>query len=172
MDNTQLHQNPLIREGLIRDYLLKRLDADEVEALESHYLFCDQCFEELRASQALMTGLGLGKLELRRVEDMLVLQFAGPTQLTWQSFELTELRRVLQQKDTKVLIDLSRVTKIDSAGLGQLIASYSHLVKNQGTVKLLNPTAEVQALLQVTKIDSVLETYYDEHQAFESFGST
>ena len=172
MDKIQLHQNPLFREVLIRDYLLKRLDADETEAFESHYLDCDQCFEELRASQALMTGLGQSKLELRRVEDMLVLQFAGEAQLTRQSFELTELRRALQQKDTKVLIDLSRVTKIDSAGLGQLIAGYSHAVKNQGTVKLLNPTPQVQTLLRLTRIDSVLETYFDERQAFESFSST
>jgi len=172
MDKRQLHQNPLFREELIRDYLLKRLDADEAEAFECHYLFCDECFEELRASQALMTGLGQSKLEIRRVEDMLVLQFAGPAQLTRQSFELTELRRALQQKDTKVLIDLSRVTKIDSAGLGQLIACYSHVVKNQGTVKLLNPTAKVQTLLRLTRIDSVLETYYDERQALESFNNT
>src|SRR6202521_4727341 len=172
MDKRQLHQNPLFREELIRDYLLKRLDADEAEAFECHYLFCDECFEELRASQALMTGLGQSKLEIRRVEDMLVLQFAGPAQLTRQSFELTELRRALQQKDTKVLIDLSRVTKIDSAGLGQLIACYSHVVKNHGTGKLLNPTAKVQTLLRLTRIDSVLETYYDERQALESFNNT
>jgi anti-sigma B factor antagonist len=172
MDKIQLDQNPLFREELIRDYLLRRLDADEAEAFESHYLDCDPCFEEMRASQALMTGLGQSKLELRRVEDMLVLQFAGPAQLTRQSFELTELKRAFQQKDTKVLIDLSRVTKIDSAGLGQLIACYSHAVKNQGTVKLLNPTPEVQTLLRLTRIDSVLETYYDERQAFESFNST
>ena len=172
MDKVELHQNPLSREVLIRDYLLKRLDADEAEAFESHYLDCDQCFEELRASQALMTGLGQSKLELRRVDDLLVLQFSAEAQLTRQSFDLTELRRALQQEDTKVLIDLSRVTKIDSTGLGQLIAGYSHAVKNQGTVKLLNPTPQVQTLLRLTRIDSVLETYFDERKAFESFSST
>jgi anti-sigma B factor antagonist len=89
--------------------------------------------------------------------------------LTRQSFELEELQRAFQQKDTKVLIDLGRVTKIDSAGLGQLMSCYSHAVKNQGILKLLNPTAEVQSLLRLTKIDSVLETYYDERQALRSF---
>jgi hypothetical protein len=29
----------------------------------------------------------------------------------------------------------------------------------------------VQTLLRLTRIDSVLETYYDERQAFESFNS-
>jgi anti-anti-sigma factor len=168
----QLHQDQLFREELIRNYLLRKLDAAAVETFESHYLSCDSCFEELRSSQALMAGLGQRKIELRRVEDVLFLQFAGPAQLTRESFDLAEFQKAFQQKDTKVLIDLSQVTKIDSAGLGQLISYYSHAVKNRGMLKLLNPTAEVQTLLRLTKIDSVFEAYYDEGQAFESFRST
>lgn len=169
MDKKQLHDNILAREELIRNYLLKRLDSETVEAFESHYMDCDECFEELRASQMLIAGLGQSKVEARRVKDVLVLQFAGPAQLTRQSFELEQLRSALQQPDTKVLIDLGRVTKIDSAGLGQLMACYSHAVRNQGILKLLNPTAELQSLLRLTKIDAVVETYYDEGRALRSF---
>jgi len=169
MDKIQLHEDLLFREELIRGYLLKRLDAETAEAFESHYLYCDECFAELRASQMLIVGLGQSKVETRRVEDVLVLQFAGPAQLIRQSFELAQLQSAFQQQDTKVLIDLGRVTKIDSAGLGQLMACYSHAVKNQGMLKLLNPTPEVQSLLRLTRIDSVLETYYDERQALGSF---
>ena len=170
MDTKQLHQNPLLREELIRGYLLKRLDAETAEAFESHYLACEECFEELRMSQMLIQALGERKIELRRVDDVAVFQFAGPAQLTRGSFELEELRQVFQQNDTKVLIDLGRVTKIDSAGLGELIACYSHAVRNQGILKLLNPTSHVQTLLRLTNIDSVVETYYDERQALQSFG--
>jgi len=165
----QFHHDLTFREELIRDYLLKRLDADTAEAFEDHYLSCDECFEELRMSRMLMAGLGQSKIELRRVEDVLVLQFAGPAELTRQSFELEELQRALRQKDTKVLIDLGRVIKIDSAGLGQLMSHYSHVVKKQGMLKLLNPSAEVQTLLRLTRIDLVLETYHDERQALQSF---
>ncbi len=166
------HQDLTFREELIRNYLLKRLDAVEAEAFESHYLSCDECFEELQMSRMLMAGLTQSIIELRRLDDVLVLQFAGPAQLIRQSFELEQLQQVFQQKDTKVLIDLSRVIKIDSAGLGQLMSHYSHVVKNQGMLKLLNPTAEVQTLLRLTRIDSVLETYYDERRALDSFDDT
>jgi anti-sigma B factor antagonist len=165
----RFHQDPVFREEVIRDYLLNRLDADTAEAFESHYLSCDECFEALNTSHMLMAGLSQSKIELRRVADVLVLQFAGPAQLTRRSFELEELQRAFQQNDTKVLIDLGRVVKIDSAGLGQLMSHYSHVVKKQGMLKLLNPTAEVQTLLRLTRIDSVLETYHDERQALQSF---
>jgi anti-sigma B factor antagonist len=163
------HEDLMRREELIRDYLLKNLSADAVETFERHYLSCDDCFEQLRVTRALMTGLNQVRLETRRVAGVLVVQFAGPAQLIRQSFELGELQRAFRQRDTKVLIDLGRVVKIDSAGLGQLIDHYSHLVKNQGTLKLLNPSTEVERLLRLTRIDSVLETYHDERQALESF---
>jgi len=149
--------------------LRRTLDPATAEAFESHYLSCDECFEELRVSGLLMVGLHRSRVELRRVDDVLVLQFAGPAELTRQSFELGELERALQYPDTKVLIDLRSVVKIDSAGLGQLISHYSHVVRNHGTLKLLNPSAQVETLLKLTRIDSVLETYHDEGQALASF---
>src|SRR5215831_987920 len=157
------HQDLLAREEIIRNYLLRRLDANTAEAFESHYLSCDECFEELRASQLLVVGLGQSKLEVRRVGDVVVLGFSVPARLTRQSEELQALfGDVLQQKDTKVLIDLSRVSRIDSRGLGMLMACYTHAVRNQGMLKLLNPSAEVQNLLRLTRMDTVLETHYDE----------
>ena len=165
----QFHDDSIRREEVIRSYLRRTLDPATAEAFESHYLACNECFEELRVSGLLMVGLHRSRLELRRVDDVLVLQFAGPAELTRQSFELGELERVLQRSDTKVLIDLGRVVKIDSAGLGQLISHYSHAVRNRGTLKLLNPSAQVATLLKLTRIDSVLETYHDEGQALASF---
>ena len=165
----QFHDDPTSREEVIRNYLRRTLDAGAAEAFETHYLSCDECFEELRVSSLLMAGLHGARIELRRVHDVLVLQFAGPAELTRQSFELGELQRAFRQSDSKVLIDLGRVVKIDSAGLGQLISHYSHVVKNQGMLKLLNPNAQVESLLKLTRIDSLLETYHDERQALASF---
>jgi anti-sigma B factor antagonist len=166
----QLHEDPLIREQLIRNYLLKRLDAEAAESFEGHYLGCEECFEELRTTQLLIAGLSQSTLDARRLEDVLVLEFTNPAQLIRQSRALTELsKEVLQQKDTKVLIDLSRVSRIDSAGLGLLMRCYSHAVRNSGMLKLLNPNPEVQKLLELTKIDSVVESFDDERKALQSF---
>lgn len=166
----EFHDDRLFREEFIRDYLLKRLDSDAAERFETHYLACDECFEELRASELLIAGLGQPKIELRRLDEVTVLEFTQPARLTRQSQELNELwNGVTRQSDTKVLIDLSRVSKIDSTGLGLLMTCYSHAVKNQGMLKLLNPSADLRRLLRVTRIDSVLESYDDEQQALRSF---
>ncbi len=167
----QLHEDPLVREEWIRDYLLKRLDAAAVEEFESHYLACDECFDELRATRLLMSGLAQSKVGRRRLQDIVVLEFSHPAQLVRQAQEMRQLLAGVmeQQEDTKVLIDLSRVSRIDSAGLGLLINCYSHAVRKHGMLKLLRPSAPVQNLLRLTRIDSVIEAYEDEAKALESF---
>lgn len=166
----QFHEDPLGREELIRAYLMRRLEPAAVEEFESHYLVCDECFGELRATRLLMGSLAQSKVEVRRLQDIVVLEFSHPAQLIRQAQELRQLLAgVTEQNDTKVLIDLSRVSRIDSAGLGMLINCYSHAIRNRGMLKLLKPSAPVQNLLRLTRIDSVIEMYEDETRAVESF---
>ena len=170
--STNFHEDPVYREEFIIGYLRRRLSADLAEQWESHYLACDDCFEEIRATELLIRGLGEPMVERRRVNDVTVLRFAQSTQLLASSLELNELSNVIRvQNDTKVLIDLSKVSRIDSTGLGVLMNCYCHAVKNSGALKLLNPDAPVKKVLSVTRIDSVLQSFEDETAALASFAA-
>jgi anti-anti-sigma factor len=170
--SVEFHGDPVTREQLILRYLQRRLSAQLAEDWENHYLGCNHCFEEIRATELLIRGLGEPIVERRRINDVTVLKFARPTQLLAASLELTELSKAIRlENDTKVLIDLSRVSRIDSTGLGVLMGCYSHAVKNAGVLKLLNPDAPVRRVLNMTRIDSVLQTFEDEAAAIESFAS-
>jgi anti-sigma B factor antagonist len=163
--------DPVFREELITRYLEHRLNSALSDEWESHYLGCDDCFEEILATQLLIRGLGEPVVERKRVNDVTVLKFSRGTQLLAASLELTELSQAIRlENDTKVLIDLSKVSRIDSTGLGVLMNCYCHAVKNAGVLKLLKPDAPVRRVLSMTKIDSVLQTFEDEAAAIESFG--
>jgi anti-anti-sigma factor len=163
---------PIEREQVIAKYLSRSLDEEAVEEFEGHYLGCDECFDELRVSERLAADLRSSNLAWKQSGGISVLQFRENAELTHSARELDELRReVLEQKDTKVIIDLSRVTKIDSAGLGQLMSCYSHLVKNRGMLKVLNPVPEVRKLLEMTGISTLIPAYHDEEEAVSSFRS-
>jgi anti-sigma B factor antagonist len=167
----EFHVDSVLREQLVVRYLQRRLSAELVDEWESHYLACQDCFEEIRATELLIRGLGEPTVERKRVNDVTVLKFSQGTQLLAESLELTELSKAVRlESDTKVLIDLSRVSRIDSTGLGVLMNCYCHAVKNAGVLKLLNPDAPVRRVLSMTKIDSVLQTFEDEAVAIESFG--
>jgi len=161
---------PIRREQVIAKYLSRSLDVDAVEEFEGHYLGCDECFDELMLSERIASDLRSANLAWKQSEGVSVLEFKSPTELTHSAQELEELRRsVLEQTDKRVIVDLSRVTRIDSAGLGQLMSCYSHLVKNRGALKVLNAGPEVQKLLDMTGISTLIPTYRNVQEAVASF---
>ncbi len=165
------HRDAVFRDQVVTNYLYHRLSPDLVEALESHYLECNECFEEMRATELLIRGLGEPILERKRVNDVTVIRFNESSQLLAASLELTELTKAIRlESDTKVLIDLTNVSRIDSTGLGVLMNCYCHAIKNSGVLKLLHPDVSVKQVLSVTKIDSLLQTFEDETAALQSFG--
>jgi anti-anti-sigma factor len=160
----------LEREQVIARYLARSLDADAVEEFEGHYLGCDECFDELYVSDRIAADLRASNLTWRRTDGVSVLRFRTNAELTQSAKELEQLRReVLEQSDSRVIIDLSRVTKIDSAGLGQLMGCYSHLVRNAGTMKIVNASPDIRRLLDMTGISMLLPNYADEQSAVRSF---
>jgi len=158
------------REQVIAKYLSRTLDSDAIEEFEGHYLGCDECFDELRVSEFMAAELRHTNLAWRRAGDISVLQFRKNAELTHSAGELAELRReVLEQSDSRVIIDLSRVTRIDSAGLGQLMSCYSHLVRNHGSMKVVNAAPEVRKVMDMTGISTLIRTYSNEQEAVQSF---
>jgi anti-sigma B factor antagonist len=169
-DGMVCKKEPIEREQVIAKYLSRSLDAEAVEEFEGHYLGCDECFDEMRVSERLAADLRASNLAWKQTGGVSVLQFRTRAELTHSAQELDELRReVLEQSDSRVIIDLSRVTRIDSAGLGQLMSCYSHLVKNRGALKVLNPAPEIRKLLDMTGLSTLIPTFHDEQEALNSF---
>lgn len=161
---------PIDREQVIARYLSRSLDSGAVEEFEAHYLGCDECFDELRISDHIASDLRARNLNWKTSNGVSVLGFRAQTELTHAARDLDELRReVLEQSDSRVIIDLSHVTKIDSAGLGQLMSCYSHLVRNQGTLKVVHARAEIKKLLDMTGISTLIPAFSSEDEAIASF---
>ena len=163
-------KEPIEREQVIAKYLSRSLDSESVEEFEGHYLGCDECFDEMRVSERLADDLRASNLAWNQTRGVSVLRFKATAELTHSALALEELRKeVLEQSDSRVIIDLSRVTRIDSAGLGQLMSCYSHLVKNRGVLKMMNPTPEIRKLLDMTGLSTLIPTFHDEKEAVSSF---
>src|SRR5579863_5882555 len=151
------HTDPVIRERCIARYLAKTLGEGEAQQFEDHYLFCDDCFEEMRATGLLLSGLGQPAIHSEQTGDVTVIRFSAKAQLTSTAGELAALQQVLYTRgDTKVLIDLQGVSRVDSTGLGMLMRCYAHAVRHSGAFKLLLPAPQVKRVLSMTKIDSVI----------------
>jgi anti-sigma B factor antagonist len=72
----------------------------------------------------------------------------------------------------QVLINLERVSSIDSAGLGALVAKLVSLARCGGRMKLLHLSPRTERPLRITKLTTVFETFDSEGEALRSFSSS
>ena len=82
-----------------------------------------------------------------------------------------EIDSLIQKDQKKLLLNLEGVPYIDSAGLGEIVRTYTTVSRQGGKLKLLNLTKRIQDLLAITKLLTVFETYESEPDAIKSFGS-
>ena len=82
-----------------------------------------------------------------------------------------KVQSLIHQGQKNLLVDLSGVSYVDSAGLGELVQAYATTKNRGGALKLLNVTKRLRDLLVVTKLLTVFDTYDNEAAALASFGT-
>lgn len=80
-----------------------------------------------------------------------------------------ELDRAIARGDQRLLLDLSEVPWMNSAGLGILLSAYSRLKDRGGTVRFCGVGPRVQGILRTTKLLTVLDVLDDEETGIRSF---
>lgn len=107
----------------------------------------------------------------RRVGDVTILELDGRLILEEGEIPLRDaVDRLVAEGRIKLVLDLQRVTRLDSAGIGMLVCKYLTAFRKGGRVKLLHPGSRTDALLHLTKLSSVFETFESEDEAIRSFG--
>ena len=102
--------------------------------------------------------------------DVAVLRLTGRLVLEDTESPLrTEIERLMKDGCSKLVLELSRVTYIDSAGLGLLVAKFVRLRRAGGDLRLVHPTPRSVHLMNITNLASVFETYPTEADAVASF---
>src|SRR5262245_28455971 len=77
--------------------------------------------------------------------------------------------RLIEGGRVNLLVDMRAVTFLDSSGLGALVRAMTNSQKEGGQTKRLGAGPQVRKLLEMTKLDSVLENYSDMESAVSSF---
>jgi anti-sigma B factor antagonist len=81
------------------------------------------------------------------------------------------VRKVLDEGNKKIVLNMGNVSYVDSAGLGELVGSYTSVNHAGGQLKLLNLQTKMKDLMQVTKLHTVFEVYENEAECLKSFGA-
>ena len=104
------------------------------------------------------------------VNGVLLLDLQGQITLGEETEALrSKIKQVVAAGHTRILLDLGKITYIDSVGLSTLVSSYTSARSAGGNLKLLRLPRGVHQLLQITRLSTVFEIYDSLEAARQSF---
>ena len=110
------------------------------------------------------------QIEERVVGDVTILDLKGKITLGEGDEALKDkINSMLQQDRKKLLLNFGNVPYIDSAGLGEVVRTYTTVSRQGGQLKLVNLTKRITDLLMITKLLTVFETFDNEKDALQSY---
>lgn len=109
-------------------------------------------------------------LGARTVGEVTIIDAEGRITLGEATVLLRDTILAEADKNPRIILNLAEVTYVDSAGLGEMLGSYTSVRNKGGDLKLLNVTKRVRDLLQITRLLTIFETFDDEAAAVSSFG--
>jgi anti-sigma B factor antagonist len=112
------------------------------------------------------------QIEERIVDDVTVLDLKGKMTLG-EGDELLKdkINSLVSQGHKKIVLNLEAVPYIDSAGLGEIVRTYTSISRQGGKLKLLNVSKRIQDLLVITKLITIFDSYENEGEAVASFSA-
>ena len=81
----------------------------------------------------------------------------------------TKVKDLIESGVNKVVIDLGKVSWMNSTGLGALMSSMTSLRNADGDLKLTHVTDKVKSLFMITKLITIFDTFDTEEEAIASF---
>jgi len=109
------------------------------------------------------------EISQREKDKVVVLDIQGEIDL-YNAPEIKDtIQNLIEQQKYSIIINLEKVSYIDSSGIGALISSLSNLKKYQGSLKIINVFASVKKVFELTKLTSFFEIYDSEDEALSKF---
>jgi anti-sigma B factor antagonist len=110
------------------------------------------------------------QIEERKVGEVTILDLKGKITLGEGDEALKDkINSLVHQNNKRILLNLEGVPYIDSAGLGEVVRTYTTVSRQGGQLKLVNLTKRITDLLSITKLLTVFETFDTEQEALKSF---
>lgn len=110
------------------------------------------------------------KISQRQVDDVTILEPKGKITIGAGDVMLRDaIEAATQNGSSKLLLDFHGVSKLDSSGLGELVAAHNTVTSGGGTIRLTKLPSKLYNVLGITQIVSVFDVFDDEQEAVNSF---
>lgn len=106
----------------------------------------------------------------RNHQDIVILQPEGKITLGDGDQELGEaVRQALEKGARKIVLNLEKVTYMDSSGVGELVGCYTSIKNRGGELRICGMNARIFNLITMTSLHSVFDVKDTEAEAIAAF---
>ncbi|HXV59720.1 MAG TPA: STAS domain-containing protein [Vicinamibacteria bacterium] len=103
------------------------------------------------------------KIEERHEGDVVMLDLSGKLMIGDGDDILREkVESLVQSGHKRIGLNLADVPYVDSAGLGEIVRCYTSVSRNEGKLRVVNPSKRIMELLTVTRLKATLVAEDDE----------
>ena len=109
-------------------------------------------------------------VEIRKTEDVVIVDLKGKLTAGLGDQILHDtIDELLGENWRKILLNLSEVSFIDSAGVGELVAGLRTAKRLGAALKILNTNEKVHSTLFIARLLPIFEIFQDEREALKTF---
>ena len=105
------------------------------------------------------------------MHETVVIDVAGRVTIGPDAEMRQAIDEALEGGARNVVMNMERVTKLDSSGIGELVAGHTSVTGRGGRFILVALSERLAAVLQITQVLGVLESFEDMDSALESLGA-
>jgi anti-sigma B factor antagonist len=110
------------------------------------------------------------KVDVRHTDDVIIVDLNGRLVLGVGDEILRDVVNELLAEDwKKIVLNLRKVTIMDSSGIGEVVASWKLAKRFGASLKLTQPAPQSQRTLRLTQLRPLLEVFESEEEALASF---
>jgi anti-sigma B factor antagonist len=111
----------------------------------------------------------MSEIKVSELKRVTLLEVTGRIDST-NANELGEaLNGSIEEGRNQIVLDLSGVEYMSSAGLREMVAALKRVRKGTGDLRLANPSDRVREVLELAGLDTIFETYDNQVEAVGSF---
>jgi anti-sigma B factor antagonist len=106
----------------------------------------------------------------RQVRGVAVVDLAGKITIGETNRQLHQaIGRLISEGKENIILNLAKVTFIDSSGLGEIVAGFSSAKRAGGSLKLINMPTRVTDLMTITKLYTIFDILDTEEEGLAAF---
>ena len=112
------------------------------------------------------------KIHVKENKEIRILEVSGEIDF-YSSRELRQkFQEVLDKKCSKVLVDLKKVTYVDSSGLATFVEALQRMSRVGGKLVLTSLSPSVRGVFEIAKLDSIFVLADSEEKAVSAFAGS